>query len=148
MSTQIGPEKSNRNRRWRMLLMALPLLGMLCLASTLFGQRQSEPEESILLPVSLHSVLEADYRSNPNPRLVSGVRLDLIWDVIFDREPGATDLEARKAALLNSLQTPVPLATSPACQDTHIIYASQDTWLDSGSPTATHGRDAVEEDGG
>ena len=29
MSTQIGPEKSNRNRRWWMLLLALLLLGLL-----------------------------------------------------------------------------------------------------------------------
>ena len=87
MSTQSGPEKSNRNRRWWMLLLALLLLGMLCLASTLFGQRQSEPEEPIFLPVSLHSILEADYRSNPNPLRISSVRLDLIWDAIFDQGP-------------------------------------------------------------
>ena len=135
------PDTSPRRQRWWLLFLLLLLLGMCGLAGTLFGQRRSASAGPEFIPVSLHSRLVADYRAYPNPTRLPGVRLDIIWDVIYDLDPEADDLEARKAALLTSLQTPVPVVTSLACQGQHIIYAAQDTWVDSADQTTIHGAD-------
>ncbi len=128
-------------KRSRLLFILFPLLGVLCLAATLFSQNKSETAKSEFIPVSLASLLEADYRANLGSVRLPALRLELIWDAISDREPHVADLNARRIALLDSLQTPVPVVTPSACQGSHIVYASQDTWLDSAQPTATHGDD-------
>jgi len=141
LRVQPHPERSPGHHRWTVLFLLFLLLGMGGLAVTLFGQRQPSSPEPEFIPVSLHSILEADFRANPNPAWLPGVRLDIIWDVIYDHDPGLNDLDTRKAALLNSLQTPVPVVPSSACQGQHIIYATLDTWIDSANQAATHGAD-------
>ncbi len=127
-------------KNWRRILfIPFSVLGLLCLAAALFSQHRSGPAQLEFIPVSLHSLLEADYRANPSPARLPGLRLELIWDAISDREPHVDNLAARQVALLNSLQTPVPFVTPSACQGSHVVYASQDTWLDSARPTANYG---------
>ena len=127
-------------KNWpRRLFILFPLLALLCLAAALFSQHRSGSTQSEFIPVSLHSLLEADYRANPSPARLPGLRLELIWDAISDREPQVDNLAARQVALLNSLQTPVPFVTPSACQGSHVIYASQDTWLNPARPTANYG---------
>jgi hypothetical protein len=140
VSTGVTEQERNQTRlRWGILLVVLSLLSCLALTILFLFQRANDIKIPEFLPVVLHSQLEADYLANPNPTRVPGVRLDLIWDTIRDREPGATDIDERQAILLNSLLTPVPTVTPAllACQGIHFIYASQDTWLDSANPEAT-----------
>jgi hypothetical protein len=145
LTRQINPP--NR-RRWEFLLFLLPLLGVLCLAGLFLIQGASYNQGPKFIPVNIHSALQADYQTNPHFVLLSGVRLDIIWDAILDRELGATDLSARQAALLNSLQTPVPFVTPSTCQGVHIFYTDQDTWTDSANPTGLHGNDTILQLGG
>ncbi|MCL4297229.1 MAG: DNRLRE domain-containing protein [Anaerolineae bacterium] len=144
MSRLTRPANPRKRRRWEFLLLLLPLLGILCLAGLFLIQgvtrRNQGPQ---FIPVNIHSALQADYRANPNFVFLPGVRLDIIWDTIRDREPGVTDLGTRQAVLLNNLQTPVPFVTPSACQGVHIFYTDQDTWADSANPTGLHGNDAI-----
>jgi uncharacterized repeat protein (TIGR01451 family) len=142
MTAYAGQAEQKGRRRWAILLVLLLLGGVVCLGGVLFSQQVAN-QELEFVPVHLHSELEADYKVNPNPPQLPGVRLDIIWQAIFDHEPEATGLEARQAALLNSLQTPVPFVTPQVCQGEHTIYVSQDTWLDSANPTATYGSDTL-----
>lgn len=127
-------------RRWTILFILLMLTGVLCLGGVLFSQIGTGSPDLEFVPVIMHSVLEADYGADPNPARMPGVRLSIIWDAIYDDDPEA-DLETRKAALLAALQSPVPYVKPQACQGTHVIYATQDTWIDSANPNATHGSD-------
>jgi hypothetical protein len=125
-----------------LLLLLLSLAGVLCLAGLLWLQGVINTPAARFIPVNVHSVRQADYRANPNFSPIQRVRLDIIWDILFDREPGAADLAARQAALLNSLQTPVAFVTPTACQGVHLLYPDQDTWIDSAHPAARHGNEA------
>jgi uncharacterized repeat protein (TIGR01451 family) len=120
---------------------ALPLAGVLCLALLLLLQGRNRFTDPEPIPVNLHSQLEADYRANPNPTRVPGVRLDIIWDTIYDREPEAKDLAERQTALNNALLTPVPTVTPSfqTCRGIHFVYADQDTWTDSADPETSYG---------
>jgi uncharacterized repeat protein (TIGR01451 family) len=140
MNSQTQTDKQ-RQRSWRVLLIVLPVIGVLCLAGVLFGQEFVSSQGPEFIPVTLHSLIEADYGSNPDAGSIAGLRLDIIWDVIFDREPNAGNIEARKAALLQSLAQAVPYVSRPACQGVYTIYAAQDTWLDSQNPHQVYGRD-------
>jgi hypothetical protein len=145
VSKQTAEQDREQSRRWGILFIVLPILGVLCLALLLFFQGCRPSTTSEFIPVNLHSQLEADYLANPNPMPIPGVSLELIWDTLYDREPGATDLEDRQATLLNGLLTPVPTVTPSllTCQGIHFIYADQDTWIESAHPTATHGSEAL-----
>ena len=127
--------------RWLLLFFLLPILGFLCLWGLFLFQNRDKSQVVELIPVNLHSELEADYFTGPNQNSIADVRLGLIWDVIHDREPGVTNLKDRQATLQNSLLTPVPIVASAlsTCQGIYTVYAQQDTWLDSAHPTATHG---------
>lgn len=131
-------------RPWQAFLFALLFVAAIFLGVLLFFQDTAGSEVAEFIPVSLHSVLEADYSIYPNPTPVPGVELAIIWETIRDREPGVTDLESRQAAVENSLLTPVPTVT-PAlieCQGVHFIYVNRDTWTESAAETALHGYDA------
>ncbi|GIK39828.1 MAG: hypothetical protein BroJett011_36610 [Chloroflexota bacterium] len=143
MSRLKRPANPRNRRRWEFLLLLLPLLGILCLAGLFLIQGTTRNHGPQFIPVNIHSALQADYRANPNFIFVPGVRLDIIWDTIRDREPGVTDLGTRQAVLLNSLQTPVPFVTPAACQGLHVFYTDQDTWADSANPTTLHGNDPI-----
>jgi hypothetical protein len=135
------PANPRNRRRWEFLLFLLPLLGVFCLAGLFLIQGAASNRGPKFIPINIHSALQADYRTKPYFVLLPGVRLDIIWDTIRDREPGVTDLGTRQAVLLNSLQTPVPFVTPATCRGVHIFYADQDTWTDSANPTGLHGND-------
>ncbi|MBE7554477.1 MAG: DNRLRE domain-containing protein [Anaerolineales bacterium] len=143
MSKLTHPANPRNRRRWEFLLFLLPLLGILCLAGLFLIQGATRNQGPQFIPVNIHSALQADYRANPNFILLPGVRLDIIWDTILDREPGVTDLGTRQAVFLNSLQTPVPFVTPATCQGVHVFYTDQDTWADSANPTSLHGNDTI-----
>lgn len=143
MTRQAGQTRDKRNIRWRVLFVLLPLSGVLCIGMLFFAESLVISRGLSFIPVDLRSVLKANYNRDTDLPRIPGVRLDLIWEAIRDREQGATGVEARKALLLSSLQTPVPFVTPQACQGIHIIYASQDTWIDSGGPRVVHGNDTV-----
>jgi hypothetical protein len=140
LTRQANPQS---RRRWEFLLFLLPLLGILCLAGLFLIQGTAYNRGPKFIPVNIHSALQADYRANPNFVLLPGVRLDIIWDTIRDREPGVIDLSTRQALLLNGLQTPVPFVTPSVCQGVHIFYTDQDTWTDSANPAGLHGNDPI-----
>ena len=117
-------------------------MAVFCLAGGLLVRRTSDFSGYEFLPVALDSVLETDYGLDPNPPRRPPLRLDIIWDTILDHDPNA-DLENRKEVLLSKLQTPVPVVTPQLCQGRHIIYATQDTWLDSARPTNIKGADTT-----
>jgi hypothetical protein len=119
----------------------LPLLGVLCLGILLFVSNRSNFAEPRLIPVNLHSVLEANYEVDVEITPLPGVDFGIIWDTIHDRAPGVTDLDQRRVALLNSLLTPVPTVTPilQTCQGIRFVYASQDTWIDSANSTVVYG---------
>lgn len=143
MSRPAHPINSRSHSRWEFLLFLLPFLGLLCLAGLFLIQGASYNQGPQFIPVNIHSALQADYRANPNFVFLPGVRLDIIWDTILDREPDVTDLSIRQEALLNSLQTPVPFVTPSVCQGVHIFYTDQDTWTDSANPISPHGNDTA-----
>ncbi|RME70373.1 MAG: hypothetical protein D6784_16850, partial [Chloroflexi bacterium] len=118
---------------WRILLVLIPLAGVVCLIGVLFGQNFIEASPVEPVPVNLHSVLEADYSASNVPPQLPSVRLDLIWDMIADYEPGA-DIASRREAVLSSLLTPVPVVTRPACEGVYVIEAARDAWVVSDSP--------------
>lgn len=134
-------KQAGRTRRWgwRILLLLLPLLGLLCLAGLLLVQGLNKAQPAQFIPINLHSTLAADYRANPNPYSLPGLNLNIIWDTISHREPDAADLDERRSNLLNSLQTPVAYTASSTCQGSYTIYPHQDTWLDSANPTTAYG---------
>ncbi|MBN1992057.1 MAG: DNRLRE domain-containing protein, partial [Anaerolineae bacterium] len=131
-----------RNRRWAGLLVLLLLVGMLCLAGTLFFERLTGAGQARFVPVQLHSALAANYRIDFAPPRLPPVRPEIIWDAILDNE-GIAISAARKAGLLDVFQLPVPFVASPVCQGRHVIEAGRDTWLDSASPATVYGRDTV-----
>lgn len=135
-------ERSKR-RRWSILLLLLPFLGLLCLAGLLLFQGVNQAPPTEFIPINLHSALAADYRANPNPYRLPPLALGIIWDTIYDRERETAGLAGRQAALLNSLQTPIAYATSSACQGSFTLYPHQDTWLDSTNPTTPHGHETT-----
>lgn len=143
MTRQAGQTRGKRDIRWRVLFVLLPLAGVLCMGVLFFAESLVMSRGLSFIPVDLRSALEANYNRDTDLPRIPGVRLDLIWEVIHDREPGATDVEARKALLLSSLQTPVPFVAPQACHGIHTIYASQDTWCDSGGPRVVHGNDTA-----
>ncbi len=142
MGGSAGQTVRTKPWKWGLLPLLLPFWGLLCLAGLLFWQGLNDVPQAMFIPVSLHSTLKAGYGANPQPYRLPNLNLNIIWDTIYDREPAAANLAERKAALLNSLQTPVAYATSPTCQGSYTLYPRQDTWLDSTNPTATHGDDA------
>ncbi len=146
MSTQPTEQDYKKNRnRWVLLFILLPILGFVLLGALLFFQSVTNSQTPEFIPVELHSDLEANYQISPRPTPVPGVRMDIIWDAIYDREPGAANLEERQAEMENKLLTPVPTVTPSlsACQGIHFIYASQDTWVDSVNPDAVYGTDPL-----
>jgi uncharacterized repeat protein (TIGR01451 family) len=136
------PNDTEPIRRWlNGLFIGLPVVGFLILALLFIWQTVTGADSAAIVPVNLHSVLLADYSVDPNPTRLPSVRLNIIWDTIQDREPGATNLDERQATVLDSLLTPVPTVTPSlsSCEGVHFIYASQDTWVDSAAPGMTHG---------
>ncbi len=136
-----GRTKSPHRRRQEFLLFLLPLLGVFCLGGLFLIQGLANVPGPKSVPVNLHSVLEADYGANPNFSPIQSVGLDIIWDALLDHDPDAVDLKERQEALLNSLQTPIPFVTPVTCQGAYVLYADQDTWIDSANPTGRHGSD-------
>ena len=67
MSKRATEQDREQSRRWGILFIVLPILGVLCLALLLFFQGCSHSTTSEFIPVNLHSQLEADYLANPNP---------------------------------------------------------------------------------
>ncbi|MBN1221138.1 MAG: DNRLRE domain-containing protein [Anaerolineae bacterium] len=143
MIAQVDGMPRLERRRWASVLVLLFLIGVLCLGGMLLAQTMTSARLARFIPVNLHSKLEADYQVNPNPPRLARVGWGLIWDTIFDHERNPANLPARQATLLNSLQTPIPLATPQVCQGTHLIYAAQDTWVDSANPAMNYGADPI-----
>jgi len=81
---------------------------MICVLSQYWIDSEKTSTE---LPISLHSVSDADYSANPRPHWIPEISLAIINDVIQDHEPKATDIEFRVATLQSQLRTPVPTAT-------------------------------------
>lgn len=139
--TQTAAQTNKSNRLWWTALLAgIPIIGLCCFGVLLLFQNRTDTQESEIIPVNLHSPLEADYFISSNPDSISGIRLDLIWDVIHDREPGVNNLEARQTALENSLLTPVAAVASAltTCRGVHVLYPDQTMWVASTQPNMLH----------
>ncbi|MEM7342920.1 MAG: DNRLRE domain-containing protein [Chloroflexota bacterium] len=141
MSTHPNSITQKKSRK-RLILLILLLLILFLGGLFLLLQATTPRIKATFIPVSLHSVLQADYSIDSDSPSIAGVELDIIWDIINDLDPDSEDLEARQADLLNNLLTPVPTVTPSfaACQGIHFIYAAQDTWTDSTNPNTPQGQ--------
>ena len=139
-------EDQNTRRPWGIALALLLAAGVLSFAALQFFASQTNSRDVEFIPITLNSKLEADYRADPDPIRLPGVRLDIIWDTVSDRESetSATDIKARQEELRTLLLTPVPtVIPTSTCQGIHFVYASQDTWIDSANPAAIHGNETL-----
>ena len=94
-------------RRWRQALLLLLIFSVGCLAVLLFSPGTRATPEPEFIPVSLHSVLRADY-SSALPTPIPAAALRLIADTLWDEEPEADDIAERVAKVVSELNTPVP----------------------------------------
>ncbi len=88
-----GP--GGRRQRAGLSLIVLLVVSLVCLSLSFLPLSSVVGRSGHLLPVSLHSVQEADYsadeKSRPNPP-ISG---DIVMEVILDNDPDAPDLRER-----------------------------------------------------
>ena len=101
-----------RNGRWTNLLVLLLLGGVLCLGGMLFTQGMTSTREARFEPVSLHSVLVANYGVDTNPPSLPGVRRLFQRQHIHPLVHSPSHLGPDGRALLQTWQkdrvTPVP----------------------------------------
>lgn len=102
--------KRKRNRRELLIIVLFPLASIfLCTLSLILGVGNSAAEEFV--PVSMRALNEGDYSvDNPLFRFQKA-NLDLIMEVLLDRDPLAADIAFRATAVANNLLTPVPTIT-------------------------------------
>ncbi len=101
-----------RSNRWILLVLLLVLIAFsggyfLWGLPGLFGQPDRQ-----LLPVSLLSLLKANYAKEPMELAIPPMNLDLINNALAEGQ-SPTDLPERLSTLFNSLKSPVPAATLP-----------------------------------
>ncbi|HEX9012534.1 MAG TPA: hypothetical protein VF813_03425, partial [Anaerolineaceae bacterium] len=101
-----APRPTRRSARWSLLLLLTFLTSLLCLAGVLFTPLFFPDNQNRLLPISLHSVLQADYRAAPFAFSIPGFGTALIESALQD-QPRATAAPQLLATLVSGLQTPV-----------------------------------------
>lgn len=106
-----APQKRKGFSVQRPYFAMLLLVVAFALTSMLFVMNRRVMQEAAQsrVMVSLNSDLSANYQADALPTR-PGVSVELIFEAIKDLEPDA-DIEARRAALLSELQTPIPSIT-------------------------------------
>ena len=94
-----------------LILAAILIFGILSLGSGMFGKWFSAARDIGLLPVTLHSLGEADYSVDEFLRSVPVIGLDIIKDLLGINEPPETGGAAGIALITPGSSTPTP--TSP-----------------------------------
>ncbi len=111
----------SRNRTWslpfhwgggELILAAILIFGILSLGSGMVGKWINATEDSGLLPVTIHSLGEADYSVDEVIRTVPVISLDIIRDLMGIFEPPETGGEPDTALIAPN--TPSPTSTFPS----------------------------------
>jgi hypothetical protein len=103
--------KDDSNRRWTLMLALSLTLSVVCLGLVLFSPLLSVNASVQSVPVSMQSVLKADYSSDPLTFAIPAVGLNLIQNAIQDNAIASTDDPVRLSTVINDLLTAVPTVT-------------------------------------
>ncbi|MCL4560892.1 MAG: DNRLRE domain-containing protein [Chloroflexi bacterium] len=107
-----GPGDSSRKRElyvfWIVILL---LLGVACLVSLLLLNGSFTEDGVVFLGESLLSNEIADYRVDARPYPLPALGEGIIQAILWDHDPGATDLPSRVTSLKSVLMSPIPSAT-------------------------------------
>jgi hypothetical protein len=115
-------DRSRQNRRWIIVLLLLLLVLFSCLCWMLVPQWYATAETSNFLPITLHSVGEADYSTDHQAYQVPIINISIIQDILSDLEPEMNDFGPRLATLTAVLGAPISTSTpSSSGQSTTIV---------------------------
>ena len=112
MNDQPAARRANTRNRW---LFVVLLVILICLMVGLYlwiAPGLADQSGMQLLPVSLHSLLKANYAKDPMTNAIPPMQLSLIGSALSDNGE-ATDVAGRVDAFINSLKTPVQQITLP-----------------------------------
>lgn len=126
-STQGEKQKPKRRELLIVLLFQLSSI-LLCLLSLILGVGDSAAEEFV--PIPLHALNQGDYSADEAVYSFQKIGLDLIVEVLLDRETHAEDISSRATAVAIGMLTPVPTIT-PGLDGRSISGGSQ---LDETTP--------------
>lgn len=112
-ATGLKPQKSKKRPRQPTPLPIVLILAMIvCLLTTMVAVIQASAGLADKLPVTLHSLLFADYSADPHGFRIAAVRFNLIEEAIRDADGGQNlDSADRFATLQAGLNTSVPTVT-------------------------------------
>ncbi len=96
-----------------LILAAILIVGILSLGSGMFGRWINGTGEGGLLPVSLHSLGEADYGVDDVIRPVPAIGLEIIQDLLGIEEPPETGGKLEIALITPGDSSPTPSPTLP-----------------------------------
>jgi hypothetical protein len=108
------PKKRKKKLQHPTPLPIILILAMIvCLLSTMIAVMQASAGFADKLPVTLHSLLFADYSADPRGFKLPVVRFNLIEEVIRDEQSDQSEQDSveRFATLQAGLKTPVPTVT-------------------------------------
>lgn len=118
------------------VIVALALIiGILSLGSGMFGRWINDARESEILPVTLHSLGEADYGVDEIARPVPVIGLEIIQDLLGIEEPPETGGLLGIALVTPNEPTPTPTLTLPI--SVNIPATATPAIKDVASPTPT-----------
>ncbi len=126
------PDVRNHSVRNRWLFLGLLVILICLLVGLYFWSLSGQVDQTILqlLPVSLHSLLKANYAKDPMANSIPPMQMSLVGNALSD-SGGATDVAGRLDALINSLKTPVPLITLPG-----VTSAPTQVFVGTGTPAS------------
>ncbi len=96
-----------------LILAAILIVGILSLGSGMFGRWINGTGEGGLLPVTLHSLGEADYGVDDISRSVPAIGLEIIQDLLGIEEPPETGGKLEIALMTPGDPSPTPTPTLP-----------------------------------
>ncbi|MGW8144941.1 MAG: hypothetical protein ACWGN2_11135, partial [Anaerolineales bacterium] len=107
-NTRSEEQKSKRRELFVVVLFQFSSI-VFCLISLIFGVGASAAEEFI--PIPMHARNSGDYSADDAMLNFQKIGLDLIVDVLLDRDPRALDVPSRATAVAVSMMAPVPTVT-------------------------------------
>lgn len=107
-STQ-GEKQKPKRRELLIVLLFQSSSILLCLLSLILGVVDSAAEEFV--PIPLHALNQGDYSADEAVYSFQKIGLDLIVEVLLDREAHAEDISSRATAVAIDMLTPVPSIT-------------------------------------
>jgi len=106
----IGSLTKGKRLRYSFLLFFL-FISICYLCVFIIPIRASSSQSEVFLPVSLHSVTDADYGFETGGFPVPAISLNIIREVLGDQRPRPIDVNSRMATVTAILIAPIPTAT-------------------------------------